>query len=370
MTSLNKQQAMKSINTSHAKQQTANTQGSFGYLTFWTIHEDEFDPLAVAASASHNQIPMHLQDRLTGKNTMSAWKNATQLGAGGEPSALTPREPKNAIARYLTRIIEDDIRVIIREVILPDDTRVSTVTMGVLTPSTTVMWELTDEGRDHPSREEFEHLITRMQRTMADLVGKLSSNKVRSIILSWLQANHRVCVRGTGGVYFLPKPESLVDQENLVDELVSIRNWVNDAPLSSMFSSVELFPGDLTSAEDYVESAIAEIRDEITDMSNRLRRWRDNSKMNAGSRNYSAGTMVEKAHRIREKIAVLKAALGEGVGVTEIMLEKVMDKATAMVDSSYEEIQQAKLLKKDGQGPGLDQDGKKQGHAKRKKGAL
>ena len=311
-----------------------------GWLTWWTIHEAERKESELVQAGTTANVPDWMLERLKGRTIKAAWMEATQLGAKGKPSASIATDPDGSIARYLVRDVNDATRALVREVIDRRGERASSETVAqIFLLADKLRANILDNG---PAKPEIEKLIARMSDDMAAYEGQVDDGRIRAVILTWLERCHRICVRGTGGVYFVPRPADDKLAGMVEEELLSIRGWVNTDPVNSLFSIVEVQAGGATTLEVFTKSAIEEIRSELGDVVNNLERWSQNSAMNAGSMAYSADQMLLRVDSIGEKADYLISALGEEVAVVSSLLQQVRNRAKGMRDEAQSEVDTGK----------------------------
>lgn len=328
------------------------TSTSIGFLNFWTLTEGHFQEADLINSAKACSVPQWMIDRIKGRTVKSAWTDATQLGAKGKPSRLLPTEPKDSKSRYLVRDFNEESRAIIRETVLPNSEKVETDTLAVVYLEGIRMSSHITPHCPELLKDELQRVIDGMQDEMNANAGLVNTGRVRALILDWLDRQHRICVRGTGGVYMIPRPSEDILADQLIFELTAIQSWVRSAPLTSLFTIVEMFDTATTSKQDFVDSALAEIKGEVETVNEKLVKWAKNGNMNAGSMAYSSGEMVNRLEGLRLKVEALKDLLGESIGIAESMIEIVLNKAKKMeqessttVTASRTEKQTAKTAK-------------------------
>lgn len=321
---------------------TANADQPFGFLTWWTVEQGNRDIDDLREQADAAKVPAWIIDSLSGAKPETAWLRATQLGSKGVASASNG----NSMARYLVRDAGDRIRILVREVIDENNVSVSIDQMGVLT--------MKGDGIDfEPDRQnsvytkyekEVSQVVSGMRDDLYDRIGKIDDNRIRSLILRWLSRRFRVCVRGTGGVYFIPVPRDPSDAQDLMNEIQSLRLWMSSSHLGT-FSIVALQPGGATTIEDFQESAIEDLKSEIEEVNSNIARYASQANMNAGSQMFSANTQVERLDQIREKMETLTDALGSKVGTVQGMLEIARQRAQEMVNNSSSQVSAARNAK-------------------------
>lgn len=306
-----------------------------GWLSFWTIPNGVGNEQELKNSARLANIPQWMIDRIHGRSAKSAWIWATQLGAKGRPSDRQIHESETSKARYLTRDIESGIRLIIREITLPDDTlvRVDNVAAVVLNEGgNTMRWDvLSDYNQLSPeTQREASAIMDDISSQFSRAIGSVAKNHVRQLLLDWLNRNNRVCVRGTGGVYFIPAKPVGEASDKLERDLTAISNWVNGGVVSGVFNAVEMFNTPSTTTGNIAASASNEIMLELEKLASKLGAWEDNAAMNAGSVSYSTGVVLDNLRDIEKRMEQLQSVLDSDMGTTRIMLDVVLKKATGM----------------------------------------
>lgn len=306
---------------------TANADQPFGFLTWWTVEQGNRDIDDLREQADAAKVPAWIVDSLSGAKPETAWLRATQLGSKGVASA----SGGNSMARYLVRDAGDRIRILVREIIDENNVSVSIEQMGVLTMrGDGIEFEPDTHSASFAAHQrEVEQVVSSMRNDLYERIGKIDDNRIRSLILRWLSRRFRVCVRGTGGVYFIPVPRDPADAHDLMNEIQSLRLWMSSSHLGT-FSIVALQPGGATTIEDFQESAIEDLKGEIEEVNANIIRYANQANMNAGSQMFSASTQVERLDAIKEKMETLMGALGSKVGTVQGMLEIVRQKARDM----------------------------------------
>lgn len=327
-----------------------------GWLVFWSIVEAErqvADLKAAAASAGLGQVTI---DRITGRSSKSAWLNATQLGARGVNSRTFDFDAKGSTARYLVRDLKSESRALIREVINGEGERVDSyqvatfyhLNSGIEFALNQVAIEQAAQGvaADAVKLEtEVRKVLSEMRATMSRMLGMVDDNKIRQILQTWLEDNHRICVRGTGGVYFVPRPSDANHAQAIEDEMIGLRSWVNGDAIKSTFSIVEIATGGATTVGDFTRSAIEEVAAEVAEINSKISGWETNPNMNDGSKMFSAQTMVDRADRILEKVQYLVDSLGEEMFVVAKLAEDAKKRALSMHQTSAVSVEASRVTK-------------------------
>lgn len=321
---------------------TANDAQPFGFLTWWTVNQGNRDIGDLREQADAARVPAWIVDSLSGAKPETAWLRATQLGSKGVASASNG----NTMARYLVRDAGERVRILVREIIDENNVSVSIEQMGVLTMrGDGIEFEPDVHSAGFAAhKREVEQVVSGMRDDLYDRVGKIDDNRIRSLILRWLSRRFRVCVRGTGGVYFIPVPRDPAAAEELMDEIQSLRLWMSSSHLGT-FSIVALQPGGATTIEDFQESAIEDLKSEIEEVNANIARYAGQANMNAGSQMFSASTQVERLDAIKEKMETLMDALGSKVGTVQGMLEIVRQKARDMEMTASGKVAAARTVK-------------------------
>lgn len=303
----------------------------FGYLAWWTVEQGNRDIDDLKEQANAANVPSWVSESLNGAKPETAWLRATQLGAKGVASASNG----SSMARYLVRDAGDRIRILVREVVDENNVSVSIEQMGVLTmKGDAIEFEAATANSVYTLHEkEVRAVLASMRDDLYDRIGKIDDNRIRALILRWLSRRFRVCVRGTGGVYFIPNPAGKADADELLQEITSLRLWMASAHLGT-FSIVALQPGGATTVEDFQQSAIEDLKGEIQEVHDNIERYAGQANMNAGSQMFSASTQVQRLDAIREKMETLMGALGDKVGTVEGMLSIARQKALDMERSA------------------------------------
>jgi hypothetical protein len=335
---------------------------TFGFLVWWTIQQGIYDRVALQ-NIGWGRLPSAIQGLLTGADAKTAWLKATQLGAKGSPSAT---QDSALHARFLTRDVGDNLRAVIREEIDERGKAVSTQQLALLgydDQDQTIAATIQNVGSLKLS-DELVTLIESMAAEMEQRTGSVDDTKIRSALLRWLELKHRVCVRGTGGVYYLPlTPATLAD---IRAEVIAVRAWVQDAHLGT-FSVVQLTKDGATSVDDFQQSAVQEILDEVQLVNEALDKYQASAGMNDGSRMYSAATQVEKIATLKAKATHLEEAMGEVLGKVQIQLDLAEKRAATMRTVAAQAVQIERTMRAKGKAQSGKKSGLAQERAKHKK---
>ena len=331
---------------------------TFGFLAWWTIRQDIYDVQTLHNVGELEELPAAVKNLIVGAEPKSAWLKATQLGVKGSPSAT--HDP-TLRARFLTRDVGDGLRAVIREEIDQDEKAVSTQQLALLGFDDKDMTiSATIQNFTHPSQkrmaDELVALITSMADDMEQRIGHVDDTKVRSALLRWLELKHRVCVRGTGGVYYIPLTQSSFN--TVRNEVVAVRSWIKECNLGS-FSVVQLTKDGATSIDDIQESAVAEILNELTTVNQSLDQYENSAGMNSGSRMYSASTQVERVTALQAKAKHLEEALGDIILKVQVQLDMTARRAVEMRHTAAALVQNERAVKERNKA----QKGKKSGAA-------
>lgn len=291
----------------------------FAFLIWWTIHQNRYDVAELNEKAEDVNLPACIQKRLTGDKEKSAWLKSTQIGAYGLESNSTHSGLK---VLYQTKDIKrGEWRAILAEFIDQHDKKVKVEQVALLGWENNYITADVSEV-DGIDFDEVVELITDMQENMDDRVGKIDDAKIRNAILNWLELKHRVCVRGTGGVYLLPvHPRNM---EQVKEEALAVRNWITETNAGT-FSIVELTSGGATTIEDFRRTAIEEIENELNTIHETINTY--NPDISEGKLAYSVGTQVKKLQRLGEKIKAVNSSLGDVIDRVDAQYQVILSEA-------------------------------------------
>ena len=317
-----------------------NQESPIGWLVWWTIPKDEYDLQIVETAAADHDVPVEICSRLSGRNRESAWRKATQLGAVGKSIFSST----SLLRRLVTRPTASD--EIPSRALVVESTNFTWETEDTVTAKTAVILEL-EGGYDFkvqvaewamkdPAWHEILGEIDYMRSEMYRIEGRIDDGRIRASLFAWLSKRHKVTVRGSGGVYYLPFAASRQSKEEFETELLKIRDWLK--AIGASFSVFGINAEGAHSIDAFVADATDEIKSDLKDISEKIKNWEGNSNMNAGSRHYSAGTQIERMSAIEEKVEILKESLGEEIGVVDEMTNMVKARLDAMVHNSSREM--------------------------------
>lgn len=305
---------------------------TIGWLVYWTIQEGEFDLATVVKQAQTSDVPQYLQDRLTARDIDSAFTAATQLGANG----VKVGKNGTSLRRIVTRNAipgETKTRALVLETTDPTQTVSKWVTgktvciIELLGSRMDVTWS--NWINDDPYRLQMHDLVDDMERTMYNIEGRIDDGRIRSALLAYLDRQHKVTVRGSGGVYFIPHAPTFVSKDDMEQELLAIMDWLQKA-VGSSFSIVAIQERGAFNKPQLQEDAISTIKGELKDIQSKLEAWANTPAMNAGSKHYSAGTQLDRIVELEEMTAAFKESLGEKVGIVEEMTNMVKSRLVAL----------------------------------------
>lgn len=311
-----------------------------GWLTWWTIRQGEFDLSKVQQLAKAHDVPQYLQDRLTSRDIESAFTASTQLGANGYEIGRAGKQKRRIVTRSAIEG-ESKTRALVMEVTDPWSDIESWVTAktvciielkGTRFETTWSEWVMND-----PYRVQIYDLVDNMERNMWDIEGAIDDGRLRTALLAYLSRRHKITVRGSGGVYFLPHSQTLIDKDVLEGELLSIMAWLQEAT-ESLFSVVAIQRSNAHNREQLIDDAISTVQAELLDINERLKKWQATDNMNAGSKKQSAMTQLDRIEDLVEMTNAFKEALGERVGVVEEMTNLLKSKLIALRDSSIAQV--------------------------------
>ena len=313
-----------------------------GHLVWWSLPQaSDLDVQTVRDAATTAGIPDWMQQRIRGTTIRAAFTGATSLGSEGVPASWNNRtDSPGSRARFITRRAGGDV-ILAREMLDTDGRRLELQQVAVVYLTERNELERSVRGLDgrilDPLFTEVNAVVDDMENRMAALLGRLDTTLVRGLVQDWLYRRNRVCLRGTGGVYFIPGDQSI--------ELLTLRDWIMSYPVEGNFSIAEQWSGGANSVDDLSASAVIELEAEIGDINTRLDEYAANVKMNDGGRAYSAGTQAKRARELLSRLDAIENALGS-LGVVRHMITGVIRRAADMTTSAQAEVVAYRAVKK------------------------
>lgn len=329
---------------------TQGTGRKLGFLTWWTLHQESYKVQDVIDAAKAAGIPKWMIDRITPRSDKSAWQAATQLGVNGVQAAKIGGEGKDQKPRYVVRDVAKDCRALVREVLDADSKvaesyTVAQVYFGQSAGTIPLFYSLTHEGYQKAVPADVEDQVHGMIKRLKAEMGLIDVGRVRTLVLDWLVDNHRITVRGTGGVYLVPVPKTQGKQRRtdprtkaIESELIAIRNWVSAKPLEGLFSIVEVSDKGATTVDVFVKAALDELKDELQTVDDNLEKYAKNPAMNDGSKMNAASDMLGRLAKLGERAEFLTEALGDEIAVINTMMDLVRKRALTMQTASLSAV--------------------------------
>jgi hypothetical protein len=321
-----------------------------GWVMWWTLEQKSLLLPNVQQSAASTNIPGSVQSRIRGRSVKNAWRTATSLPAKGIRSDNIPNiDGQGTSSKYYVRTANENCRLVVRETL---NSKLEVVDIDTVASLYFVGGDLQyslQNSAIHTKEINAEviALLKGMRQKFDDAIGKVDDAKIRELVIDWLHSVHRVCVRGTGGVYFIPRPTDSQKCQQVEQEIVAMTKWISAQPIGGLFSVIEVNEGGATNLDALADSALDEIKAELESMGDDMRKWSNNPKMNAGSRLYSASTILEKVSKLREKYESLRSSLGDKLQVAESMIDMVRNSAMGLQTSSSTEIQESRQKKEE-----------------------
>lgn len=311
---------------------------SFGHLIWWSINTGLYDPVLLLDKAQTCKIPPTVVDALTTTKDKNAWDRATALRERNHRIELKPGE----YAFYTVRDIDTSNRLLIREVLDENNAQLSIKQLGLLSFSNTFRFDPEAPFFEH--EEEARSVIDRMQADFTARIGKIDDNKVRNALLDWLDERHRVVVRRAGGVYYIPNSNNDKVRDEITKEIQSVDCWLKETGLGT-FWAVEMYEGQTTVREDYVQLAIDEIDSQLKDVEGRLKSYAESKGMNDGSRMEASRSQVALLETVFKKVAALEESLGDKIGIVSVKAQLIMRKASSMHSRSLSAVEATRQAK-------------------------
>ncbi len=265
------------------------TPNFLGYLTWWTV------PDCAAPYAELNQLATQVGFPLdcvpTPPAARHAWEKATNVGGARGLKLDVPTDLINAtfiqygaepVVRLLTRRVSDAAPVLrrhlVREAVIPVSPdhwkqlalqTVAVLEFNCLNQRTLVDFIADTEGWTNGNVHAIVREIEDRQR---DLLYRADGNDVREGIRQLLVGLHRVTLRGTGGVYFIPQavPDAERTLKALRSYIKALAPW-KTGQLEPACNVVRLHGEDAAELrEDIKASAIAEFQGRLAALAEKV----------------------------------------------------------------------------------------------------
>lgn len=287
-------------------QKLSNVQ-SFGFIVWWSLHQKVYSLLELRQKGG--SLPDSIAKSLIGEKPDGAFRKAVSL----RKKQWKVEEDKDLVSYYVTDRAGDGY-TLARETLNGKGVEIGLEQVGsVFLEGYDVKFTPTLYYSRY--RDEVDKLIAHFQSELQKRTGQVDDTRLRTLLLGWLETNHRVALRPTGGVYMIPLTSKNAQRDRIYSELVTVREWIASCGMGEL-SSMEVFPTIGTTKQSIVTAAIDELNQELSTIEDRLHSYEKSVNMNAGSRMYSAGTQVDAVQAIREKISVLKDA-----GLMELQID-------------------------------------------------
>lgn len=297
-------------------QNLSNVQ-SFGFIVWWSLHQKVHNLLDLRQKGQN--LPDAITKSLIGEKPDGAFRKAVSL----RKKQYKVEESTDKVSYYVTDRAGDGY-TLARETIDSKGVEIGLIQVGsIFLEGFDVRFSPTGYYTQYKS--EVDDLIAHFQSELNKRTGQVDDTRLRTLLLSWLDANHRVALRPTGGVYLIPLTSKGAQRDKIYSELVNVRDWIASCGMGEL-SSIEVFPTVATSKQSIVTAAIEELNQELSTIEDRLHSYEKSVNMNAGSRMYSSGTQLDAVKAVKAKIAVLKDA-----GLMELQIdlaERVLRNAT------------------------------------------
>ena len=260
-----------------------------GYLTWWTVPDcaapyQELNQLAARIGFPIDCVPKPPAPR-------QAWEKATNVGGARGLSLDAPGDKIDQvfiqygappIVRLVTRRVSDRApllrRHLVREAVIPlahdNWKQLSMQTVAVLEFDCTTRHAHAQLVDDHEgwTNGNVNAVVQDVEQRRLMLLNHADGNDVREGVRKLLFQLHRVGLRGTGGVYFVP--ESALDAERSLTAMRTfikgLRPWVT-GKLSPSCNIVKLHGEEADHLrEEIVESATEEFKKRLTDLADKV----------------------------------------------------------------------------------------------------
>lgn len=313
----------------------------YGHLIWWTVHQGIYETSNLVEAAKQVSLPEPISELLTGAKGKTAWEKATNLRTQAIVTKVDPITKQQT--SYTTRDAEGGMRLLIKEDIDQQNVKLCAIQVGVLQYDGGFKFE--PDSPYWPMQNEVDEVLYTMEKRYYERLDRVDDTKLRVALLNWLKTHFRVPVRGNGGIYFVPRRESDERNQDFNLEVMSIKRWLDNCSLGTI-TAIEVTATETTTIDDIVQSAVDEIREEITEVETKLQQYRDSAGMNAGSRAEAAKSQVKRVDTLIEKIQALEVSLGEKVGMTLATAQIIANRAKLMVSKSETEVTDYRTNKK------------------------
>jgi len=306
-----------------------------GHLLWWSLPKRaDMDLAAAEAAAEAAGLPEAMRKRLHGNTPRWAFTCATRLGATGAESKAQPGDPEGSRSYFLTKRTGTDT-LIARETLDRNGKRVSLAqcaTLWLEDGDRDMKWSV-DRRLPGGAAAEVKAMVGRMADEKARLEGKLDAYLVYTVVQEWLERRNRVCLRGTGGVYFVPGGDA--------SELVAVRDWVMAPPIEGSLSILECWTGGANSTEDLAKAATEELTEALAALEAEID---ERVKASRPDRALSVKAQITAAQELASKLDALEAVLGEMAPV-RAMLDAVAKRAVQAAADSRSAVDMARAAK-------------------------
>lgn len=316
-----------------------------GALTWWTIRRGDYDVERLLDAAKAAGLDDYVTSRIKGRSARSAFLKATQTGAVGIPVPTTRDTEGKVITRDATQGGNSGL---VRALMYEETKVMAAETSQVVTGKTAALVVFNSDHDDMnvewagwaSGDHRFGKIVDRMRSDMGRRIGTIDDGRIRTIVIGWLKQRHRITVRGTGGVYFVPAPTSKPGRERLQRELMAMREWL--ATTNSPFSIVAMTRSGALSIDDFVSDAVNEIEEELQIVAKKFDSWAQSKGMNSGSLQFSSKSQIARLDKLNAKVEALRESLGERIGIVDTMLQMLIKKAARLYESSSTDVAAAK----------------------------
>jgi hypothetical protein len=260
-----------------------------GYLTWWTVPDCAAPYRDLQQLAAQIGFPIDCVPRPPAPR--QAWEKATNVGGArglqlDAPSALADqvflRYATVPVVRIVTRRVSEAApllcRHLVREAVVPVSPnhweQLSMQTVAVLEFDCTTRCARVDllTDREGWTNGNLQPVVHDIEQRRLRLLDNADGNDVREGVRKLLLQLHRVGLRGTGGVYFVPEsaPEAESQLAALRAFIKGLRPWVT-GKLQPSCNIVKLHGEEADHLRDeIVESATEEFKKRLTDLADKV----------------------------------------------------------------------------------------------------
>lgn len=243
---------------------------SYGFIVFWSIEKgDHFTPELVRQAALDCDIP-DVMDDFDAVDVLSAFEKVGNLsGKGAIPGTyVADLDPAGSTILWTTRKVSTNEFLMIREVFDPFQKKmvehsqdVGSLLLNV--DKGTVSFGFKQLEPLPQFTKDIDSVVAVVEMLIEERTTTIDPDKIRKNLLNWVKANHKVALRGNGGLYFIPNGNDPAIRSRILGEIKSIQCFLQQIAGGAIMS-LEVIATEGFNPDQYVNEATAELSDEFT----------------------------------------------------------------------------------------------------------